>query len=129
MIDADKFLDFTMCSITKRARRERIVAECTTTLKSEYNERLKIFTDGSLKDERVGNAIVKPETTIKNQIGRQPTIFSAEQEEIYISKGKETTVITTDSLSTMMAVEGMRWIKNQRRDKQGSLTKKKEGSN
>jgi membrane protein implicated in regulation of membrane protease activity len=28
---------------------------------------------------------------------------------IYISKGKEATVIATDSLSTMMAVEGTRW--------------------
>jgi hypothetical protein len=54
MIDADKCLNFTMCSITKRPSRERIVAECTTTLESEDNERLKIFTDGSLKNEKVG---------------------------------------------------------------------------
>jgi hypothetical protein len=57
MIDTDKFLDFTVCSITKKASRERIVAECSATLKDDYNERLKIFTDGSLKDERVGYAI------------------------------------------------------------------------
>jgi hypothetical protein len=44
--------------ITKIANRQRIVAECTATLEGEYNERLKIFTDGSLKDERVGYAIV-----------------------------------------------------------------------
>jgi hypothetical protein len=50
----DKCLDFTMCSITKKASRERIVAACTATLKSE---RLKIFKDGSLKDEGVGYAI------------------------------------------------------------------------
>jgi hypothetical protein len=43
MIDADKCLDFTMCSITNRTSREQSVAECT-----------EIFTDGSLKDERVG---------------------------------------------------------------------------
>jgi ribonuclease HI len=46
----------------------------------------------------------------------QTTIFSAEQEAIikaiYISKGKGATVIATDSLSTMMAAEGMRWTKN-----------------
>jgi hypothetical protein len=39
----------------------------------------------------------------------QTTIFSVEQEPIikaiYISKGKETTVIATASLSTIMAVE------------------------
>jgi hypothetical protein len=56
IINADKCLDFTMCSITKRASRERIIAECTATSGGEYIERLKIFTDGSLKDERVAYA-------------------------------------------------------------------------
>jgi ribonuclease HI len=45
----------------------------------------------------------------------QATIFCAEQEAIikaiYISKGKRATVVATDSLSTMMAVEGTRWTK------------------
>jgi hypothetical protein len=81
-------------------------------LEGEYNERLNIFKDGSLKDERVDYVIVTPETTIKNQIRSQTTIFSAEQEAIikaiYISKGKRANVIATDSLSTMMAVEGTR---------------------
>jgi hypothetical protein len=48
-------------------------------MEGEYNERLKIFTDGSLKDERVGYAIVTPEITMNNQMRRQTTIFSAEQ--------------------------------------------------
>jgi ribonuclease HI len=85
-------------------------------LEDEYNERLEIFTDGSLKDERVGCAIVTPETTIKNRMRSETTIFSAEQaaiiKAIYISKGKGVTVIATDSLSTIMAVEGRRWTKN-----------------
>jgi ribonuclease HI len=105
-----------MCSITERARRERIVVECTATLEGKYNKRLKIFTDGSLKDERVGYAIVAPKTTIKNRIRNQTTIFSAEQgainKIIHISKGKGAIVITMDSLSTMMSVEGTRWTKN-----------------
>jgi hypothetical protein len=50
-------LDFTKCSIPREG---------------EKTERLKIFTDGSLKDERVGYAIVTsivtPKTTIKNQV-------------------------------------------------------------
>jgi hypothetical protein len=117
MIDADKCLDFTMCIITKkRASRERTVAKCTATLEGEYNERLKIFTDGSLKDERVDYAIVTPETTIKNRMKSQTTILCAEQEAIitaiYIYKGKGAPVIATDFLSTMMAVEGTRWTKN-----------------
>jgi ribonuclease HI len=71
---------------------------------------------GSLKNERVVYAIVTPETTTKNRMRSQTTIFSAEQEAIikaiYISKCKGATVIATDSLSTMMAVEGTRWTKN-----------------
>jgi hypothetical protein len=64
MIDVDKVLDFTMFSISKRARRKRIVAECTATLEGEYNERLKIFTAGSLvKDERVGRCDRKDHVT------------------------------------------------------------------
>jgi hypothetical protein len=85
-------------------------------LEGEYNKRGKIFTDGSLKDERVSYAIVTPETTIKNRMRSQKTIFSAQPEAIikaiYISKDKRATVIATDSLSTMMAVEGTRWTKN-----------------
>jgi ribonuclease HI len=44
----------------------------------------------------------------------QTTILSANQEAIIkaISKGKRATVIAMDSLSTMMAVKGMRWTKN-----------------
>jgi hypothetical protein len=109
----NRALDFTMCSIIKRASREPIVVECTATLEGEYNERLKIFTNGSRKDERVGYAIVTLETIIKNRIRSQITIFSAEQEvitkAIYISKRKGATVNATDSLSTMMTVEGTRW--------------------
>jgi ribonuclease HI len=60
--------------------------------------------------------IVTPETTIKYRKNSHTTIFSAEQEAIikaiYISKGNITTVIATDSLSTMMAVEATRWTKN-----------------
>jgi hypothetical protein len=57
----------------------QIVAECTATLEGKYNKRLKIFTDGSLKDERVGYVIFTPVTTIKNRMNSQTTIFSAEQ--------------------------------------------------
>jgi glutamate mutase epsilon subunit len=77
-------------------KKERIVAECTATLDGEYNERLKIFMGGFLKDERVGYAIVTRKTTIKNRMRSQTAIFSAEQEAIIkaicISKGKGATV-------------------------------------
>jgi ribonuclease HI len=63
-------------------------------------------TDSRISDERVGYAIVTSETTTKNRMRSQTTIFRAEQE------GKGATVIATDSLSTRMAVEGTRWTKN-----------------
>jgi hypothetical protein len=44
------------------------------TLEGEYNEQLKIFTDGY--------AIVTPKTTLKKRIKTKTTIFSAEQEAI-----------------------------------------------
>jgi hypothetical protein len=92
----------------QKSQQRTSVAECTATLEGKYNERLKIFTDGSLKDERVGYAIVTPETMIKNRMRSQTTIFSAEQEAIikaiYISKGKGANVIVTDSFNTMMKV-------------------------
>jgi hypothetical protein len=64
----------------------------------------------------------------------QTTIFSVEQEPIikaiYISKGKETTVIATDSLSTIMAVEGTRWTKKPKtRRIRELLDKEKKGPN
>jgi hypothetical protein len=68
------------------------------------------------KEERVGYAIVTPETTIKNRMKSQTTILSVKPE-VFIkvinrSEGKRATVIATDFLSTMMAVEGTRWTKN-----------------
>jgi hypothetical protein len=99
-------------------------------LEGEYNKRLKIFTDGSLKDKRVGYAIVIPKTIIKNQMRIQTTIFSAEQEAIIkaiyisnISKGKEATVIAKNcSLRKWKKTSKTRRIRE-------LLDQKKEGSN
>jgi hypothetical protein len=92
MIDADKCLNFTMCSIT-RAKREQIVAECTATLEGEYNERLKIFTDGSLKDE---TTIKKTEREVRQRY-LMPNKKPLSKQFIY-PKGKGT-LIATDSLN------------------------------
>jgi hypothetical protein len=80
MIDAKKCLDFTVYNHQKSQQRTNCSGMCTATLEGEQ---LKIFTDRSLKDERVGNAIVTPETTSKNRMRSQTTIFSAEQEAIF----------------------------------------------
>jgi hypothetical protein len=56
----------------------------------------------------------------------QTTIFSAAQEAIikaiYISKGKGAIVTATDSLSTIMAVEGTKWTKNPKRRRITAIT-------
>jgi phosphopantetheinyl transferase (holo-ACP synthase) len=92
---------------------------------------LKIFTDRSLKDERVGCAIVTPENTIKNQMRSQTTIFSAKREAIIkaisISKRKGATVIATQYNDGSYRCEMDKKPKVE--TNKGALTKKKEGSN
>jgi hypothetical protein len=47
-----------------------------------YGIHVKICTDGSKMGDKVGNAIVKEEHTIKKRILPQNTVFSAEQSAI-----------------------------------------------
>jgi hypothetical protein len=72
---------------------------------------VKIFTDGSVKEDRVEYAVIPLESTITERMRQQSTIFSAEQEAVFkaiyfSNKKKISTLIATDSLSTMMATEG-----------------------
>jgi hypothetical protein len=43
-----------MCAIPKRASKERIKAEFTSLMADKYEEYDKIYTEGSLKDDKVG---------------------------------------------------------------------------
>jgi ribonuclease HI len=68
-----------------------------------YKNHMKIFTDGPLKENRVGHAVITPESTTTEQMRQQTTIFSAEQEAvikaIYFAKKKKKRALTaTESL-------------------------------
>jgi hypothetical protein len=94
-----------MCAIPKGASKERIKAD-------KYEEYDQIYTDGSLKDEKVGLGIVT-----NNQIIKKGSIYSAEQQAI-ITAIENTTrtnkpmIIVTDSLSSLLAASVNRWTRN-----------------
>jgi hypothetical protein len=76
---------------------------------SQRKHHSKIYTDGSKKDAKVGNAVVLSESTIKRREFPQNSIYSAEQSAIInaiysTANYNQKRVIITDSLSTIMAV-------------------------
>jgi hypothetical protein len=58
LFDENKTIDLTMCAIPKRVSKERIKAEFTSFMADKYEEYDQIYTDGSLKNDKVGFAIV-----------------------------------------------------------------------
>jgi hypothetical protein len=79
-------------------------------LKEKCNEHIKIFTDGSKKDEKVGCAVIVPDQKFRKRLKPQNTVYSTEQKTIikviYVTQRTgEWRVITTDSLSRLMAME------------------------
>jgi ribonuclease HI len=96
---------------------ERCRTETVRTLDEDYGKHVKIFTDGSKMEDKVGYAIVKEKHTIKKRILPQNTFFSAEQSAIFgpiqsERNNKHELVIITDSLSTIMAAESRTPSKN-----------------
>jgi hypothetical protein len=76
-------------------------------LEEKYNERIKIYTDGSKKD----GAVITSDQKFRKRLKPGNTVYSAEQETIikaiYVTQGiSERQVIITNSLSTLMTVEG-----------------------
>jgi ribonuclease HI len=83
-------------------------------LLKEYDQ---IYTDGSLKDDKDGFAIVTNKQIIKKNLIFQSSIYSAEQQAI-IAPMESTTrpnnpkFIATDSLSSLLAASGNRCTRN-----------------
>jgi hypothetical protein len=57
LVDENETIDLTMCAILKGASKERIKAEFTSFTADKYEECDQIYTDGSLKDDKVGFAV------------------------------------------------------------------------
>jgi hypothetical protein len=72
LVDENKIIDLTMS-------KERIKAEFTSLVADKYEEYDQIFTDGSLKDDKVGFVIiVTNDQIIKKRMRSQSSIYSAE---------------------------------------------------
>jgi hypothetical protein len=85
--------------------------------KKYYEIHVKIYTDGSKKDERAGYAVITPNRTYRRRVQQQSTVFSTEQEAIikviWLTEGTQRDkVIITDSLSTQTAINGNNHTKN-----------------
>jgi ribonuclease HI len=86
------------------------------------NEHEHIYTDGSLKEEKVGCAVVTPSFTLKYRLLPQTTIFNAETFAILkaMEQPNETNcsrIIMTDSLSSLTALEKVFPSKNSMENK------------
>jgi hypothetical protein len=64
-----------MCAIPKGASKEKIKAEFTSLMANKYEKYDKIYTDGSLNDEKVGFAIVTNNQIIKKRMRLQSSIY------------------------------------------------------
>jgi ribonuclease HI len=85
----------------------------------KYEEYDQIYTNESLKDDKVGFAIVKNNQIIKKRMRSQSSIYSAEQQAIITAMESTTrtnkpTIIATamDSLSSLLAASDNRWTRN-----------------
>jgi hypothetical protein len=67
--DENETIDPTMCAIPKGASKERIMAEFTFTslMADKYEDYDQIYTDGSLKDDKIGFGIVTNNQIIKKR--------------------------------------------------------------
>jgi hypothetical protein len=87
------------------------------TLVEDYGKHVKVHTDRSKMGDKVGNAIVKEEHTIKKRILPQNTVFSAEQSAINGAiqsekNSRHKIAIIMDCPSTIMAAESRTPTKN-----------------
>jgi ribonuclease HI len=83
----------------------------------KYVDYDQIYTDGSLKNDKVGFEIVTDNQIIKKRMRPQCSIYSAEQQAIITAMENTTrthkpTAIATDSLSSLLAASGNRWTRN-----------------
>jgi ribonuclease HI len=88
------------------------------------DERLNehIYTDGSLKEEQVGWAVVVPSSTLKYRLILETTIFNAEMFAILKAMKQPnekncSRIIMTDSLSSLIALEKVFPSKNSMENK------------
>jgi hypothetical protein len=75
-------IDQFLCAIPKGSSSIRFRAETTKILEDKYTEHIKICTDGSKKDERVGCGLTTTDQKFRKRLKPQNTAYSVEQEAI-----------------------------------------------
>jgi ferric iron reductase protein FhuF len=82
-------------------------------LENKYKHHIKVYTDGSNKEDRLGYSVIWNQKNIKKRIRPQNAIFSAEQSAIYTTmKDPINKLNATDSLSTLIAAIDKKETKN-----------------
>jgi hypothetical protein len=111
MTDPEKQIFTSLRCLPKGAGKEWIRTEMQQLIEEErLNEHQHIYTDGSLKEQQVGCAVVMPSSTLKYRLIPQTTSFNAEMFAILkaMEQPNETNcsrIIMTDSLSSLTALE------------------------
>jgi ribonuclease HI len=105
-----------MCAIPKGASKETIKAEFTSLMADKHESIHEEYTDGSLKDDKVGFVFVTNNQIIKIRTRSQSSIYSSKQQAIITAmesttRTNEPIIIATDSL---LAASGNRWTRNPR---------------
>jgi hypothetical protein len=77
-----KQIDQSLCAIPKGSSRIRCHTETAKILEEKYNEYIKIYTDGSKKNEKVGSAVITSNEKLRKRLKPQKMVDSAEQEAI-----------------------------------------------
>jgi hypothetical protein len=75
-------IDQSLCAIPKESSSIRFHAETAKILEEKYNEHIKIYTNRSKKDEKVGCALITPDQKFRKRLKPQNMVYSAEQEAI-----------------------------------------------
>jgi hypothetical protein len=71
-----------LTGIPKGSESERFRSEAAKIIQEKYVRHVKIYSDGSKKDERAGYAVITPNRTYRRRVHQQSTVFSTEQEAI-----------------------------------------------
>jgi ribonuclease HI len=126
-------MDWSLCKMRKGTPNEIFRAEFQELINEKYNDHTRIYTDGPVKEEKVGYAFETNQQSTRRRIRDQSSIFSAEQEAIIDAIQKLPTagvrrVIFSDSLSTTMAASRNNHKKNPKTRKIRQVMDKRKGN-
>jgi hypothetical protein len=112
-----------LCSIGRGVSDERFRQETARILENKYKHHIKVYTDGSNKEDRLGYSVIWNQQNIKKRIRPQNTFFSFSAEQSAIITVLYTTMrdprnklIATDSLSKLILAMDKKKRKTQKHE-------------